>query len=123
MALVAAALNLMADALGNGTAPLNNIKFVSLHTADPLLTGGNEVTGGAPAYARKSIAFVNPTVGGDLNSSNQPIFDVPAGVTITHVGYWSAVTAGIFYGAAAITNEAFTGQGTYTLTDADVVIT
>lgn len=112
MALNNNAINAMLDQLGT------LITFASLHTANPGGTGANELTGGAPAYARKSITW-NAAAAGNLDSSNAPVFDVPA-ATITHVGFWSAVTAGTNYGDADITDEVFAAQGTYTLTDADI---
>lgn len=97
--------------------------FASLHTADPGLTGANEVAGGSPAYARQSITW-NAASAGNLDSSNQPVFDVPAGTTVTHVGLWDAVSAGTFEGGGALSSsETFTGQGTFSLTDADVTLT
>lgn len=95
--------------------------FVSLHTADPGTTGTSEATGGSPAYARKSCTW-NAAAGGNLDNSNAPVFDVPAG-TYTHFGLWSAVTAGTFYGGAALSaSETFAAQGQYTLLDADVTL-
>jgi len=105
--------NAMLDALGA------LIGFASLHTGDPGDNGANEVTGGNPAYARKAITW-NAASGGSLDSSNQPIFDVPAGTTVSWVGFWSLVSGGVFYGAANVTDEVFANQGTYTLTDADL---
>lgn len=97
--------------------------FASLHTASPSTTGANEVTGGSPAYARKAITW-NAAASGNLDSSNQPLFDIPAGTTVTHFGLWSAASGGTFYGGDALSaSEAFTGQGTYQLTDADVALT
>jgi hypothetical protein len=43
-------------------------------------------------------------------------FDVPAGTTITHVGLWSAVTAGTFLDGFAVTSQNFATAGTYTPT-------
>ena len=105
--------NAMLDALG-GLAV-----FVSLHNIDPGESGINEISGGSPAYARKAITWDAATAG-SLNSSNQPVFDVPAATTIAFVGFWSALTLGVFYGAADVVDEVFTNQGTYTLTDADL---
>lgn len=97
--------------------------FASLHTGDPGTTGASEVTGGSPAYARKAITW-NAAASGALDSSNAPSFDVPAGTTVSHAGFWSAVTGGTFYGGNALSaSETFTGQGTYSLTDADLSIT
>lgn len=109
MPYVNASKNAMLDHLG--TLAL----YVSLHTADPGASGTSEVSGGSPAYARKSVTWGSAS-GGSKAASNQPQFDVPASTTITHVGFWSAATSGTFYGSAAITSETFAAQGTYTLT-------
>lgn len=96
--------------------------YVSLHTADPGATGTSEVTGGSPAYARKSVTW-NSAATANIDSSNQPVIDVPASTTVTHLGFWSAVTAGTFYGSGDITDEVFAAQGTYTVTDANISLT
>lgn len=95
------------------------ITHASLHTAVPGEAGDNEVAGGAPAYARKSVAFGAADTG-NINLSGTAVFDVPGSTTVTHVGFWSAVSAGNFYGYAAVTSETFASQGTYTLSDADL---
>jgi hypothetical protein len=93
--------------------------YASLHTADPGESGANEITGGSPAYARKAITW-NAAENGAMDDSNIPVFDVPADTTVSYVGFWSALTTGTFYGSANVTDEVFAGQGTYTLTDADL---
>lgn len=106
--------NVMLNALG-GVAV-----YASLHTADPGTTGTSEVTGGSPAYARKSITW-NSASSGNLDNLANPTFDVPGSTTITHFGLWSASTGGTYYGSGALSaNETFGSQGTYTLTDVDV---
>lgn len=95
------------DALGSA------IGFLSLHTAAPNTSGSNEATGGSPAYARKAATW-SAASGGSKALSNSPVFDVPAG-TYTHVGWWSAATAGTYYGSWDITDEVFAAQGTYTV--------
>jgi len=105
--------NLMLDALGAA------VSHASLHTADPAGTGGSEVSGGSPAYAREAISW-NTASAGVLDSSNQPVFDVPGGTTITHTGFWTAISAGTMHASANVTDETFGGQGTYTMTDADL---
>lgn len=107
------AKNLMLNALGAVAA------YASLHTDDPSDNGANEVAGGSPAYARKAITW-NGAAAGAMDDSNTPAFDVPAGTTVKYVGLWSALSGGTFYGSDAVTNEAFAGQGTYTLTDMDL---
>lgn len=115
MGLNATALNAMLTELAG------LITYVSLHT-DVVGSGATgEVTGGSPAYARKSITW-NAASGGNLDSSNTPAFDVPA-TTIRRVGFFSAVSAGTFYGDADITDETYGGQGTYTLTSVDIDLT
>ncbi|MGH9928794.1 MAG: phage tail fiber protein [Pyrinomonadaceae bacterium] len=85
------ARNVMLDNIG--------VTFASLHTAYSN-TGANEVTGGAPAYARKSITF-NAASGGTKAANNAPVFDVPPGTTIRFMGLWDALTAGNFKGMLA----------------------
>jgi hypothetical protein len=114
MGLNTAAKNLMLDELGTVAV------YVSVHTADPGASGTSEVTGGSPAYARKPVTW-NAATAGNLDNNANPVFDIPAGTTITHFGLWSALTAGTFYGGNALSaSETFGGQGTYTLTDIDV---
>lgn len=90
--------------------------YASLHIGDPGTTGANEVTGGSPAYARKAVTWGSPSAG-EMAAAGQPVFDVPTGTTITHVGIWSAVSGGTFYGSGEVVNETFGAQGTYTLTE------
>jgi hypothetical protein len=105
--------NAMLDALGALAV------FASLHTGDPGESGTNEIAGGSPAYARKAITW-NPAASGSMDDSNVPVFDVPASTTVSYVGFWSLATSGVFYGSANVTDEVFTNQGTYALTDADL---
>lgn len=95
--------------------------FASLHNGDPSTTGANEISGGSPAYARKAISW-NAASGGSLDNNANPVFDVPAGTTISYVGLWSASSGGTYYGHFDITDEVYAGQGTYTLSDADIAL-
>lgn len=72
---------------------LTTTPFLSLHTGFPP-AGGNEVTGGSPAYARKSFAF-NAAAGTPASKVQTAAvtFDVPAG-TIRAVAEYDASTAG-----------------------------
>lgn len=106
--------NLMLDAL-RGTNPTLAIAFASLHVASPGDSGSDEVSGGTPAYARKAITMAAAAAGA-IAASTQPVFDVPPNTTVTHVGFWSAVSGGTFLGSADVTDETFASQGTYTLT-------
>jgi hypothetical protein len=115
--------NLALNAL-KGTSPANHITHISLHTGAPGATGAdNEVSGGSPAYARVAITW-NDSTTGNLDSSNQPVFNVPASTTVSHWAGWSASTGGTAYVTGALSApETFAAQGTYTLTDADISLT
>lgn len=113
MALSDAAKNAMLDELGTLAG------FMSLHSADPGTTGANELSGGSPGYARKAITW-SAAAAGAKAISNQPVFDVEGGDTVAFVGFWSASTAGTFYGSDDVVSETFGAQGTYTVTSAQV---
>jgi hypothetical protein len=110
MAIQTAAMkNLLSDAYKT------NAVAASLHTTGFVATtGSNEVTGGAPAYARKTLAWGASANG--VVSATAVTFDVPSGATIVGAGVWSATTAGTYYDGAAVTSQAFASQGTYQLT-------
>ena len=112
MPLYAPAKNAMLDHLA-GLAVL-----ASLHSADPTSAGLNELAGGSPAYARKPITW-NPANNANLDNNANPVFDVGAGSTVAFFGLWSADGL-TFYGSGELTPEDFSGQGTYTLNDADL---
>lgn len=79
-----------------------------------------ELSGGSPAYARKTIAFAASSFGLLDDSTNGVVLDVPAGNDVEAVGLFSAVTAGTLLVFDEVTMETFAGQGTYTVTDAKV---
>ena len=98
---------------------------VSLHTADPGNTGASEVSG--VAYARQAIAFT--VTDGAADSNAQITFTVPAGTTVTHVGYWQ----GLDFVASDVVRDAngiavpggatFSIEGAFTLVDVDLAFT
>lgn len=86
------------------------ITHLSLHTADPGTTGAAEASGGS--YARKAVTFNAAGAVGPLGAALQPAtvgkawssevtFDANA-ATYTHMGAWSALTAGTFRGGNAL---------------------
>jgi len=81
--------------------------YISLHTADPGTTGTSEATGGAPAYARKLTTWTGGGSDGSVPGS-QVTFDAAAG-TYTHMGIWSAVTAGTFVAGFALSSSVTLG--------------
>ena len=122
MAFSNSAKNNMLDCGLRTQTPSIGLTHASLHTANPDPSGGSEVTGGSPAYARKSITW-SAASGGSMSASNQPVFDVPAGTTVSHVGYFSASTSGTYFGMSDVTDETFGAQGTYTLTSITASLT
>ena len=94
-------------------APLTTTCYVSLHTSDPLDTGGSEVSGNA--YARIGpVAFTNARSNPPV-SSNSAILTFVAATgawgTITHFGTWDAVSAGNFRGSGALTTSKAVNSG------------
>lgn len=113
--LVDAGKNLMLDGLAGG------VTFVSLHTADPSTNGANEVTGGS--YTREGVSWAS-AASGSVQSNAQIVFDVPGSTTITHLGYWSASTAGTFYGSRQLdTQQTYATAGTYTIASGNITET
>ena len=96
--------------------------WVSLHTGDPADTGANEVTGGN--YARIAVAnagwtktIASPTAGiASATTTAEIVFPAsPATTTwsgtVTHVGIWSASTAGNFLYGGALTASRIVAVG------------
>lgn len=109
MSYTVAAKNAMLNALGQ------EITHASLHDNNPGTNGANELSGGSPAYARKSVTWGSAS-NGEVSATNQPEFDVPSGATVKFAGLWSAATGGTFYGYGAVAEETFNNQGKYVLT-------
>lgn len=79
-----------------------------------------ELSGGAPAYARKAIAYAAAANDQIDDSTNGIAFDVPAGAQVNYAGYWSAITAGNLLVVTLQTQETFGAQGVYNLTDSKI---
>lgn len=104
----------VAAALGGGTPHL------SLHTGFPP-SGGNEVTGGSPAYARQALTWA--AASGDTRSiTGTETFDVPAGTTVRAVGQYDAATAGTLktWGPAGASARRAFGVAAGDLTNNDI---
>jgi hypothetical protein len=105
--LVDAGKDLLLEGLAVG------VTFVSLHTADPDGSGSDEVS--ASPYARRSVNWA-AAASGSVSSASAIVFDVPGTTTINHLGYWSASSAGTFYGSRALdTEQTYATPGTYTI--------
>ena len=99
----------MRDILAN--AYHGSALYGALYTTAPGASAGTEVTGGSPAYARKSLSWATGN-GGSASAT----FDVGSGVTVVGAGVHSAVTAGTYYDGASVTSQNFASQGTYAAT-------
>ena len=95
-----------------GTATLTSaVRFVSLHTsANTDAAAGTEVSGGA--YTRVSATFT-ATSGGATSNTAAIVFPTATAAwgTITHVGVYSAATAGTYLAWADLTTAKTVGSG------------
>jgi hypothetical protein len=74
---------------------------------------GTEISGGAPAYARKALVWGAP-VNGVITAT--AVFDIPSGVTLLGSGVHTALTAGTYLDGGGVSSQPFNSQGTYTET-------
>jgi hypothetical protein len=97
------------------TAYGTNAPNAAIFTADPGTTGTvvGEVTGGT--YARKSVGWGAASASAITGA---PVFDVPAGTTVTFAGVTVSATAGTadLRDRVAVTSQAFSSAGTFTVT-------
>jgi hypothetical protein len=84
--------------------------YISIHTADPGLTGASEASGGS--YARQSGNSSFAAAGSGAKASNAVIAfaGMPAG-TFTHFGIWDALTTGNFLWGGALAASKTLGAG------------
>jgi hypothetical protein len=75
---------------------------------------GTELTGGTPAYARQAVTWTTASAG-LIRPDDDLEFDVPASTTVAGWRAFSALTNGTNYGGEDVTDEVYSGQGTYTL--------
>jgi len=102
---------------GIGTVGLR----VRLHSGAPGATGtDNQISGGT--YEPQAITW-NTAAAGNLDSSNQPVFDIPASTTVSNWSLWNVALDTCYAVGQLSATEVFTNAGTYTLTDADITLT
>lgn len=85
-------------------------------------SGGTELSGGSPAYARRAVTWQTAS-DGLIRPNADLTFDIPAGANVARWRGYSAITAGIDYDGAPLTQENFAGQGQYRLVAAQTSIT
>jgi hypothetical protein len=95
--------------------------YVSLHTADPGLTGTNEVTGGT--YTRQAAGFTaaassHTDNAGLLSFTLMPAVAAPG---VTFAGVWDAVTTGNFLYGGPLTPAAQVTWGFTALASTDII--
>lgn len=112
--------NVLKALLRGEAMPLPTGTYIALHTADPGVSGANEVTAGAwPAYVRRKAegagamgsGWTSPTVGVSTNT-NQLTFPSNDGdnpVTVTHFAIWDALTGGNCLESAALSTPRLLG--------------
>jgi hypothetical protein len=89
---------------------------LQIHTAEPNASGSNEATS-----AREPITWVTAANGDMVATVDLPFTGGASGGPATHVGFWSALTTGTFYGWLPLTgDQTFNAAGEYTVTDIDV---
>lgn len=110
------------DAIANFLAARG--PYGACFTADPGTAGNatNEVLGGSPAYARKSLGW-STSSGGAGSITGTANFDIPAGTTVTYFGYCQSAVAGTndVVDNVAVTSQPFASQGIYTVNATDGV--
>lgn len=105
---------------------LRNVDFtvadqhISLHTADPGVAGGSEVTAGGFTYARQNATFAVAAARATTTTALLEWLNMPA-VTVTHVGVWDAATAGNFIiGGALAASKTVNAGDTFQLPTGDL---
>lgn len=78
------------------------VSHASLHSGHPGDNGANEISGGS--YARVAVTFAAAS-GGARAQTGSVDFAVPAATTVQHVGFWTALTGGVFLGFHPLGNQ------------------
>lgn len=88
------------------------MSHLQIHTAEPNASGSNEATS-----ARQVITWVTAANGDMIATVDLAFTGGAASGPATHVGFWSALTVGTFYGWYALTgDQSFNAAGEYTVT-------
>lgn len=83
-----------------------------IHTAQPNASGSNEATSG-----RQTITWVTAANGDIIATVDLAFTGGAASGPATHIGFWSASSAGTFYGWLPLTgDQTFNAAGEYTVT-------
>jgi hypothetical protein len=89
---------------------------MAIHTAQPNASGSNE-----SAAARQAITWVTAANGDMVATVDLAFTGGAASGAATHVGFWSASSAGTFYGWLPLTgDQTFNAAGEYTVTGVSI---
>lgn len=97
--------------IGNA-ASQTAMTHMAIHTAQPNASGSNE-----SSAARQAITWVTAANGDMVITQDLNFTGGAASGAATHIGFWSASSAGTFYGWLALTgDQTFNAAGEYTVT-------
>jgi hypothetical protein len=85
------------------------VTHASVHSGFPGTTGANEISGGAPAYARRVVTFAAADAGSRAQTGTA-VFDIPAGATARYFAFWDALTGGNCLGYHPIGGAGFAAR-------------
>jgi hypothetical protein len=110
MALNDAILN-----IGNAAAQ-TAMTHAQIHTAEPNASGSNEATS-----AREAITWVTAANGDLVITADLAFTGGASSGPATHIGFWSALTTGTFYGWLLLSGDTtFNAAGEYTVTGVNI---
>lgn len=126
--------NILNAALRGVAYPLPTGTYVSLHTADPGLTGANEATIAAwPAYVRRKAEGAGAigtgwtaSTAGSTSNANQITFPSMNGagtITITHFAVWDALSGGNCIESGQLNLARILGAGDIFVADTGALVT
>jgi len=87
----------------------NAAKYAAAHSADPGTTGTGEIAG-----TRKALTWTPGSVDGVITAT--VTLDIPSGATVAGIGLFDAATSGNYLDGGAVTSQAYSAAGTYTIT-------
>jgi hypothetical protein len=88
--------------------------YGAMATTAPGGSAGTEVTGGSPPYARISSSWGSAS--SSAITATAQAFNIPSSTTVVGYEAYSASTAGTYLDGCAVTSQAFSSQGVYTIT-------